>query len=108
MTEHDVDTRLGGQAAGRVSAAEKRGDEDAKKPKDINIEVNGRLVAMTSKEATGAQIKQAAIAQGVPIQPNFVLQQELANGSSRLIGDTDEVRLHEKLSFTAIAPDDNS
>jgi hypothetical protein len=79
-----------------------------KKPKDIDIEVNGRPVKMADKVTTGAQIKHAAIAVGVAIQANFVLQLELANGSSRVIGDTDEVRLHEKLSFTAIAPDDNS
>jgi hypothetical protein len=85
-----------------------RKEGQPKKAKGIDIEVNGRAVQMTEKEATGAEIKRAAIAQGVAIQPNFMLQQELANGSSRVIGDTDEVRLHEKLSFTAIAPDDNS
>ena len=92
---------------GDETVAERK-EGQPKKPKDIDIEVNGRTVQMTEKEATGAEIKRAAIAQGVTIQPNFVLQQELANGSSRVIGDTDEVRLHEKLSFTAIAPDDNS
>jgi hypothetical protein len=77
-------------------------------PKDIEIEVNGKTVTMPDKDTTGAAIKAAAIAQGVSIQANFVLQQELANGSSKVIGDTDVVKIHNKMSFTAIAPDDNS
>ena len=80
----------------------------AKPPKVIEIEVNGKAVEMTGKVTTGAQIKQTAIAQGVSIQSNFVLQQELPNGSSAIIGDADEVKLREHLRFTAIAPDDNS
>ena len=38
----------------------------------------------------------------------FVLQEELPNGTSRIVGDADEVHLREHLRFTAIAPDDNS
>lgn len=85
--------------------------DDAGKPdkaKDVVIEVNGRDVVMPDKAATGLQIKQAAIAQGVTIQENFVLQEELANGTSKVIGDNDEVKLNKNSSFTAIAPDDNS
>ena len=74
----------------------------------IEVFVNGRPVSLTGPVATGAQIKNAAIGQGVAIEPNFVLQEELPNGSSRVIGDQDEVRLHPNLKFTAIAPDDNS
>jgi hypothetical protein len=74
----------------------------------VTIEVNGREVTLQGGTATGFEIKDAAIKQGVSIQPNFVLQQELPNGSSEVIGDTDVVRLHPHLKFTAIAPDDNS
>lgn len=80
----------------------------ARRPKDIEIEVNGRPVQMPDKQATGLAIKTAAIAQDVAIQLNFVLQQELANGSSKVIGDGDVVKIRNKMSFTAIAPDDNS
>ena len=80
----------------------------AAKPKQIEIEVNGKPVLVDERELTGAEIKAAAIAQGVEIQPNFVLQRELATGSSKIIGDNDPVRVHPHLSFTAIAPDDNS
>jgi hypothetical protein len=74
----------------------------------VTVTVNEQPVKLEGHEATGAQIKAAAIAQGVLIQPNFVLQEELPNGTSRVIGDNDEVRLREHLRFTAIAPDDNS
>jgi Multiubiquitin len=83
-------------------------DREHGKPKTIAIEVNGRDVEMTKEEVTGLEIKEAAIAQGVNIQPTFVLQQELPNGSSKIIGDRDKVQLRKHLRFTAIAPDDNS
>ncbi|QGN54078.1 multiubiquitin domain-containing protein [Novosphingobium sp. Gsoil 351] len=89
-------------------AAKDGGAGKPDKPKTIEIEVNGHKVTMPDKDSTGLEIKQAAIAQGVTIQPNFVLQEELANGSSKVIGDNDTVKLNENSSFTAIAPDDNS
>ena len=83
-------------------------DREHGKPKTIEIEVNGKDVRMTKEEVTGLEIKEAAIAQGVNIQPTFVLQQELPNGSSKIIGDRDKVQLRKHSRFTAIAPDDNS
>jgi hypothetical protein len=74
----------------------------------VIVTVNEQPVKLKGKTATGAQIKAAAIVQGVHIQQNFVLQEELPNGTSRVIGDKDEVHLREHLRFTAIAPDDNS
>jgi len=76
--------------------------------KQIEILVNEQPVRMDDRIATGAQIKAAAIAQGVVIQQTFALQEELPNGTSKTIGDNDEVRLHPHLKFTAIAADDNS
>jgi hypothetical protein len=76
--------------------------------REVTVLVNEQPVKLHGATATGAQIKAAAIAQGVHIQPNFVLQEELANGTSRIIGDGDVVHLREHLRFTAIAPDDNS
>jgi hypothetical protein len=58
--------------------------------------------------ATGSEINAAAIKQGVQIQQNFVLQEELPNGTSRIVGDNETIHLREHLRFTAIAPDDNS
>jgi hypothetical protein len=74
----------------------------------VIVSVNGQPVKLEGETATGAQIKHAAIAQGVLIQPNFVLQEELPNGTSKVIGDEDPVHLRPHLRFTAIAPDDNS
>jgi sulfur carrier protein ThiS len=74
----------------------------------VIVSVNEQPVKLEGHMATGAEIKAAAIAQGVHIQPNFVLQEELPNGTSRIVGDNDEVHLREHLRFTAIAPDDNS
>jgi Multiubiquitin len=70
--------------------------------------VNEQPVRLTGHTATGAEIKAAAIAQHVALQPNFILQLERPNGTSRVIGDNDRVHLRNHLKFTAIAPDDNS
>lgn len=74
----------------------------------ITVTVNEQPVQLEGRTATGAQIKAAAISQGVSIQQNFILQEELPNGTSRVIGDSDVVHLRPHLRFTAIAPDDNS
>ena len=74
----------------------------------VVVSVNEQPVELRGHIATGAEIKATAIAQGVLIQPNFVLQEELPNGTSQIIGDNDKVHLREHLRFTAIAPDDNS
>ena len=58
---------------------------------------------MPAGPATGLEIKEAAIKQDVNIQVNFVLQVQLPNGSSKVIGDEDKVPLTEHLAFTAIA-----
>ena len=76
--------------------------------KTVSIEVNNHKVEMPAGPATGLEVKEAAIKQGVNIQVNFVLQVQLPNGSSKVVGDEDKVQLTEHLAFTAIAPDDNS
>ena len=76
--------------------------------KILTIEVNGQKVEMPSGPATGLEIKEAAIKQGVNIQLGFVLQVQLPNGSAKIVGDNDKVGLSDHLIFTAIAADDNS
>jgi len=76
--------------------------------KTVTIEVNDHKVTMPAGPATGREIKESAIKQAVNIQLNFVLQLQLPNGSSKVIGDGDKVPLTEHLAFTAIAADDNS
>ena len=74
----------------------------------VTVLVNEQPVKLHGRRATGAEIEATAIAQGVQIQPTFVLQEELPNGTSRIVGPDDTVHLREHLRFTAIAPDDNS
>ncbi|ALA61213.1 multiubiquitin domain-containing protein [Nitrospira moscoviensis] len=74
----------------------------------LTVLVNEQQVVFHVHSATGAQIKTTAIAQGVAIQPNFVLQLEHPNGTSNIVGDADTEHLHNHMRFTAIAPDDNS
>lgn len=75
---------------------------------EVTVTVNEMPVKLAGHFATGIEIKTAAIEQGVAIQPNFVLQEELPNGTSRIIGDHDRIHLRNHLRFTAILPDDNS
>lgn len=81
---------------------------EGKHGQTVVVTVNEQPVTLHGRTATGLEIKTAAIAQGVNIQPNFVLQEELPNGTSRIVGDGDEVHLRPHLRFTAIQPDDNS
>lgn len=85
-----------------------QGKASGRKVRSVEILVNGKPVGIVGKQASGLVIKQEAIIQGVNIQPSFMLQQELPNGSSLVIGDNDVVSLRPHLRFTAIAPDDNS
>ena len=63
------------------------------KPKPTTIHVNEKPVDMPDDHATGLEIKQAAIRQGVQIQPDFELVEELENGRTKNIGNDDEVKL---------------
>ena len=83
-------------------------DEARKHPHEVTVTVNGQPVRLPDREVTGSEVKAAAIAQGVQIQPNFILQRELPNGREQIVGDTDKIKVHPHDRFTAIAPDDNS
>jgi multiubiquitin len=74
----------------------------------LTVIVNERPVLLHGHEVTGAQIKAAAVAQGVPIQQDFVLFEVKGHGHLKQIGDEEVVHLHEHEKFRAVAPDDNS
>jgi hypothetical protein len=78
------------------------------KPKQVIVQFNSNSVTLDEKVMTGTEIKQAAIAQGQQVQPDFVLQLQRPNGEYDVIGDSDEVRIRKDMDFTCIAPDDNS
>ena len=74
----------------------------------VEILVNERPVQMEPGETTGLHVKKAAIAQGVPIEVDFVLSEELGGGRTKIVGDEDRVAIHPHAKFHAVAPDDNS
>jgi hypothetical protein len=73
----------------------------------VTIEVNRKPVRIAGHEATGLQIKQAAIDQGVHIQLDFVLSHRVDH-RHEIVGDNERIRLHAGEEFHAIRPDDNS
>jgi hypothetical protein len=74
----------------------------------VEISVNDKPVTVDGPRISGLAIKQAAIAQHVEIQLDFILSEELPGGRTRIIGDTDTVPVHKGSRFTAIPNDDNS
>lgn len=79
-----------------------------KKQHLVEITVNGKVVRVEGPKASGLEIKEAAIAQGVSIQLDFVLSEEIGDRRTKVIGDKDEVTVHPHSKFIAVAPDDNS
>jgi|HubBroStandDraft_4_1064222.scaffolds.fasta_scaffold00333_19 hypothetical protein len=73
----------------------------------VTIEVNRKPVRMPGHEATGLQIKQAAIAQGVHIDLDFVLSRRVDHRHVT-VRDDEHVKLHDGEEFHAVRPDDNS
>jgi Multiubiquitin len=78
------------------------------RPKEVEILVNEKPVVVEDKEQTGLSIKQAAIAQNVPIQLDFVLSIERGGGKTELVGDDQSIKVHKHERFLAIPNDDNS
>ena len=76
-------------------------------PKPVTVSVNGQAVQVPKGEATGADIKQAAIAQGVAIQEDFTLFKR-EKGDLEPVRDNETVKLKKGDEFTAVAPDDYS
>ena len=73
----------------------------------VQIRVNDMSVTVPH-EVTGLQIKEAAIAAGVPIQLDFVLSLELGHGKTKIVTDSESISVHQGSEFVAVAPDDNS
>ena len=74
----------------------------------ITITVNDQSVPLTEHRVDGAQIKAAAIAAKVPIQPDFVLSRVLPGGKQEIIPDDKQISVHQGEAFWAIPGDDNS
>jgi len=72
------------------------------------VEVNGTLVELDKRKQTGASLKLAAIAAGVPIQVDFVLSEVLASGEQQVIADDHEITVKYHDDFWAVPGDYNS
>ena len=81
----------------------KRGDNDK-----IEATVNEKPVVLQGAKQTGESVKKAAVEQGVHIKEDFVLSIELGSGKTKLVGDDDEIEVHDGQRFLAIENDDNS
>ncbi len=78
------------------------------KLKPVTVHVNERPVTMARHRASGLEIKSTAIVQGVSIEEDFILVEELAHGRTKIIGDNDIVGLHSDSRFLANDGDDNA
>jgi hypothetical protein len=76
--------------------------------REVEVSVNRSRVRLEHRRVTGLQLKEAAIAQGVEIQPDFQLWRIDGDGKRHQIGDEQEIDLHDGERFAANAPDDNS
>jgi hypothetical protein len=88
-----------------TDAVEAEAAPDRARP--ITVTVNGQPVTLPDREVTGLEVKQSAIAQGVPIGLDFQLSVKRGN-RYQVVADTDTIKVHQGQEFLAVAPDDNS
>jgi hypothetical protein len=74
----------------------------------VTIVVNLKPVEIAGPRVTGLEIKQAAIAQGLPITVDFSLSQIAPGPRPKVIGNDDPVTVTKNSEFTAVSDDDDS
>jgi hypothetical protein len=74
----------------------------------IELFVNDKPVIVEGHKQTGLSVKEAAIAQKVQIQLDFILSIERGGGKTELVGDDQTIDVHKHERFLAIPHDDNS
>ena len=74
----------------------------------FDVTVNDKPVVLEGAKQTGASVKKAAVEQDVNIKEDFVFSIELGGGKTKLVGDNEEIVVHEGERFLAIENDDNS
>lgn len=74
----------------------------------LTITVNEKPVVLHDHHQTGLSIKEAAIAQHVPIQLDFVLSEVLHDGKQKPVPDDKPVEVKEGDQLWAIPGDDHS
>ena len=86
------------------------GDRFFTKPlpqRQIHVTVNRRPIIIQGARQTGTLIKEAAIAQGVQIQVDFILSRKVSS-KFKPVGDDEHIRVHDGDEFRANDGDDNS
>jgi hypothetical protein len=91
-----------------MSQAETTAPDESHEHHDFNIRVNDKPVTLKDHHQTGLSIKEAAIAQAVPIQADFDLSEVLPDGKQKPIANDKQVDVKERDEFWAIPGDDNS
>ena len=84
-----------------------RADKPGRGPKPVAVSVNDQPVEVPKGDALGAEIKRAAIAQGVSIEPDFSLFLRGKDGLEP-VRDDETVKLKKDFEFVAVAADDVS
>lgn len=84
-----------------------RADKPGQGPKPVTVSVNEQPVELSKGEAVGAEIKRAAIAQGVNIELDFSLFFRGKDGLEP-VRDDETVKLKKGAEFVAVAADDVS
>lgn len=74
----------------------------------VDVTVNHVPVTLAHDRVNGLQIKEAAIAAGVPIDTTFKLSLEIKKGVWQIIGNHEETDVTEHAVFRAVSGDDNS
>ncbi len=75
----------------------------------VTVTVNNQAVTLPTHRVTGLGIKQAAIAQGVSIQEDFLLTLEAHEGQpARTVDDDEAITVTKHSVFTANDNDDDS
>jgi hypothetical protein len=81
---------------------------DRANAKEVTVLFNKQQISLQQRKYTGIELKEAAVAQGVAIQPDFVLFEVKHNGRRETIGDHDTVQVNKESEFAAMGNDDNS
>jgi hypothetical protein len=89
-----------------TTVAEDVDAEDRRRTFDVTV--NDHPVRLRHKERTGAEIKRVAIRQGAELEQDFQLSVERRDGHFEVIGDEDEIKVRDDMTFIAVAGDDNS
>ena len=87
-----------------ITESPKIGDPARKK---IAVTVNRRRVKITGARQTGRSVKEAAAAQGVPIQLDFLLSRKEGK-KFKPVADDQQFTVREDDEFRAVDGDDNS